>query len=83
MAGFVEIFCISNKYYHGICGEMFVTYPELIVNQKYLGRPSEKRPNTNRDKFYDIKGLGKLYRKEMFRTLKELRDEKLDELLCD
>ena len=73
MPEFVEIVCVTNNYYHG---EICTYHPELEVNKKYIARSIIGY-------FYEIKGFQKMYRKEMFKTVIEFRDYKLEGILCD
>ena len=80
MPEFVEIVCVTNNYYHG---EICTYHPELEVNKKYIARSMKKMSNSNIGYFYEIKGFQKMYRKEMFKTVIEFRDYKLEGILCD
>ena len=86
MANYIELICIADKYYFGAYSERVVEFPELEVNKKYIGRTFTKQKGSNVEQFYelqDIKTARKLFRKELFKTVIELRDDKLEELLCD
>lgn len=83
MPEFVEIVCVTNNYYHGVHGEICTYHPELEVNKKYIARSMKKMSNSNIGHFYEIKAFQKMYRKEMFKTVIEFRDYKLEGILCD
>ena len=72
----VDVICITNVYYFSSKGNK--VHDELIVNKKYRVRKVLPQSNSNRDKFYEINN--KYYRIEMFKTIDEIRDEKIDSI---
>ena len=74
---------LVTLYYHGEYNERFIRYNELEVGKRYTVRSISKMSNSNAHEFYGIQyplKIKKMYRCELFKTLDEIRDEKINSI---